>query len=102
MYSITDNLFQLDTCGDFNEGDEEIAASDRQNSVRIQVWRRSAASTTDPEIASGYTQLILGQQSSPDDADQRLDRLSDNEFRNWLDDKAEQLRNCSLTEKDLP
>ena len=66
--------------------------------------RRAAAATIDDPPSSEQFSLIVDSNSGhgSEVADQWLDGLSDDDFRDWYQQNRPRLVDCTLTEQDFP
>lgn len=104
--SVVHNLFEPypwpdERCGD--QTPEMLETSDLEQSVIRQVSLRAAAATVDDPLASEQFTLIVNEDSPRSEiADQWLDQLTDDEFRDWYQQNRPLLEACTLTEQDVP
>ncbi len=75
-----------------------------ETTITWQVGRRAAAATIDDPASSEQFSLIVDSNSGhgSEVADQWLDGLSDDDFRDWYQQNRPRLVDCTLTEQDFP
>lgn len=74
-----------------------------EHSVIRQVSRRTASATADDPLASEQFTAIFNEDGPRSEiADQWLDQLTDEEFRDWYQESRPLLEACTLTEQDFP